>query len=121
MPNIKIPAPEGIQTHKGTAYEVELREPTLDDVMEIGEIASQVRTPEGSVMIVENKANIRAYFERCLVSPPDPILVGQASLAVGLAIKGAIIGFFLNAHSRAEPSTTSGETSGRQDGSPPAN
>jgi len=107
MPNSKVPVPEGITTHQGVIHEIEIREPTLGDLMEFGEPYAYTRSPDGQPFVTEIPSTIRQYFERCLVSPKDPIVVESCTLKTGYAVKRAVLRFFQQDASEGEPSTIS--------------
>lgn len=111
MPNVKIPVPEGLTDHHGVVTEIELREPTLGDIMDLGEPFAYSMTPTGQVFSTEITSTVRAYFERCLVSPKSALVAEQASLKTGRAVKAAILGFFREGGSTAADSKTSETTS----------
>lgn len=111
MPNVKVPCTPPIVGHGGPITEIEIREPTLGDIMDLGEPFAYSQTPSGQVFATEVTSTVRAYYERCLVSPSDPLVVEQASLKTGRAVKAAILGFFREGGSTAADSKTSGTTS----------
>lgn len=106
----EIPLSEPIAGHSGPIAKVVLREPTLADVMEIGEPQVIGRTADGTLYAVEHVGSIKAYLERCVQSP-DALLLGQLCLADALAVKDALIGFFSTARLASLPASPTSSSS----------
>jgi hypothetical protein len=88
--------------HGELIRKVVLKEPTYADYMSLGDPFVIARNSDGSLFPVENGDVIRAYIDRCCVSP-DPLLLAGLSLADAMAVKGAVLSFFTEA--QATPST----------------
>ena len=108
---IRIPVPEGIITHGGIVHEIILKEPSVETYLELGDIVTIARAPDGSTFWVENGEILRAYIARCLVQPRDPLAISQCSLRIGRAIKGSVLDFFRTETSAGEASPTQQTTS----------
>lgn len=94
---IVVPLSEPIVTHAGTVSAVELRRPSLLEYARIGEPYSIERGPDGNGVYVEHDSAIASYVEACVTSPDLLVLNAQASLRDAIAIKEAIVGFFIEA------------------------
>ncbi|UDL95507.1 hypothetical protein LGH83_04600 [Lichenihabitans sp. PAMC28606] len=119
---IRIPVPEGLVAHGVVTHEVILKEPTYEDYLDLGEITTLGKAPDGTLFSVQNSEVLRSYIAKCLVHPKDPIILGQGGLKLARAIKGAVQGFFQDEPSKDEPSPTSPTTSSsdvEKDGSAP--
>ena len=109
---IKIPVKgEALLTGDGPINEVILREPTFDEYLDIGEPVTLAKTPDGMLFSVENSEVIRRYLQACLVQPKSALQLNQGGMKLAQAVKGAVLGFFHDAPSGGEPSTTSPTTS----------
>lgn len=100
--SIKLKAP--LVGHSGPITEVEVRPPTAEDYFDLGDPTNVVRVPDGGFYVVENTAVVREYIKRCCSA--DPLLIEKASLADGIRIKEAVLGFFLEARDQTSPSGT---------------
>lgn len=119
---VRIPVPGGLVTHKGVLHEVVLKAPSYDDFLDLGEIETYGRSPDGTVFMVENGETLRSYIAKCLVEPKDPLALNQGGVKLARAVKGAVLGFFRDDVLEAEPSPTSPTTSSSNaspDASPP--
>jgi hypothetical protein len=102
--------------------ELEFREPTWSDYMEIGE--AFVWTPRGDGFATATPVldNIRVYAERLIArgaGQGDPSLLGRLNLVDSRAVRDAIMGFFLDAEKASEASRISSTTSSSSsDGTP---
>ena len=108
---VRIPVPEGLLTHRGVCTEIVLREPSYDDYIELGEIITLGRAPDGAVFSVDNSEVLRSYISKCLVEPQDPLVLNQGGVKLARAIKGAVLGFFHDEVSATDTSKTSPTTS----------
>lgn len=104
---VRIPVPGGLITHGGAVHEVVLKPPTYDDFLNLGEIETYGRSPDGTVFMVENSETLRAYIAKCLVEPKDPLALNQGGVKLARAVKGAVLDFFRDDASEAAPSPTS--------------
>jgi hypothetical protein len=98
---IKLSQP--IVGHGSPITEVTVREPTAGQYWANGEPITWSSSKEGVYFRVENDAAIKAYVELCVVEPKDPLLLGQMTLADAMAVKDAVLGFFIQARA---PSST---------------
>lgn len=108
---VRIPFPAGLTTHAGPVFEVVLKPPGYDDYLDLGEIVTWGKAPDGTVFTVQNSEVLRAYIARCLVQPRDPLVLNQGGLALARAVRGAVLDFFRDDTSATEPSPTSPTTS----------
>lgn len=83
--------------HGGMVNKVTLREPTGRDFVELGEPSVLTRTANGTLVSVENDAAVRGYIERCVVEPDVLLTLAATSLVDMIAIKRAVLNFFLDA------------------------
>ena len=119
---VRIPVAGGLLTHGGVVHEVVLREPSYDAYLELGEIVTYGRSPDGTIFPVENGEILRSYIAKCLVQPKDHLALGQGGVKLARAVKGAVLGFFRDEPSAPAPSPTSPTTSSSSaspDASPP--
>lgn len=108
---VRIPVPAGLTTHAGPVFEVVLKPPGFDDYLDLGEIVTWGKAPDGTVFTVQNGEVLRAYIARCLVQPKDPLALNQGGLLLARAVRGAVLDFFRDDTSASEPSPTSPTTS----------
>ena len=108
---VKIPLSTPLVGHSGPITEVILKEPDFDTYLELGDPTTLARAPDGSLFSVENNVVIRAYIERCLVAPTDPLVLEAGGFRLARQLRYAIVGFFRAEPSEAEPSKTSATTS----------
>ena len=106
----------------GTYHELEFREPTFADYVEVGE--PYVWAPSGDSdfdVATPLWDRIGRYAERLLTKPSgEPLLLSQASVADARKIKDAIQVFFLASDPRVVASRMSQTTSSlNSDGAPP--
>lgn len=73
---------------------VVLREPRYLDVVQLGEPTAFARSEGGMIYQAEKDGVIQGYIERLLVTPADPALLIQLSLADTLKLKEAVFRFF---------------------------
>ena len=104
---IKIPLDTPIVWHKETYSEVILREPSFNDIMELGNLSTLAVTEDGTRIVVENVGTYREYLDRCLVEPKNAAALEQASGRVAVEVRRAIDGFFRD----GDPAPDSTETS----------
>lgn len=104
-----VPLRTPIAGHGGPISQVVVKAPTLPQYMAIGEPFSAVPAPDGKTVVVENDAAIAAYAEVCIAEPQDRLLLAQVELVDAMAIKDAILDFFVEARqaSRSPTSPTS--------------
>lgn len=105
-----------ITVHGGVTGKVTVREPKGKDYIELGHPTTLVRTRHGMAE-VQNDDVIAAYINRCV--DVDPLLLlQQASLKDAMAIKDAVLDFFIAA--QMKPSGPSANTlSSTRESSPP--
>lgn len=118
-----VDVPGGYLTHQGNSTRIVVREPTVEDYLEIGEVYSYVPAPDGLAYPMENREAVKRYVERLVVEPTDQLLIAGLPLSVGRDLRDAVLGFFRRpAAAAGAPSTTSGATSSgdARDASPPS-
>ena len=108
---IRIAVEGGLVAHGTVLHEVVLREPSFDTYLDLGDIVTFGKAPDGTIFPVENSEILRTYIARCLVEPKDPLLLTQGGITLARAVKGAVLGFFHDAPSAPAPSPTSPTTS----------
>lgn len=102
---IKVPLLDPIGGHGELIREVVLREPKGSDYQSLSDPFIIARNADGSLFPVENPEIIRAYLERCIVSP-DPLLLAGLGLADAIAVKNALLSFFTEAQARLNGTST---------------
>ena len=108
---VTINIPEGYTTHKGVSHKILLREPTVEDYLDLGEIYNLVPASDGLAYPIESKEAVRKYTERLMIEPTDQLLVAGLPLSVGRDLREAVMSFFRRPVAAGEQSTTSGKTS----------
>jgi hypothetical protein len=101
MADKTIPLVKPLVGHGETYKEIVLREPAYAEIMELGEPTAYARDDSGMVYTAEKDSVIRAYIERLVVSPKDPLLLQQCGAADTLKLRDAVHGFFQTARSPA--------------------
>lgn len=96
--------------HDRGISEVRLKEPTLDDYVQLGEPVEVQTGPGGERIVVENLPALKAYLERC-VDGIEPEHLGMLGLADARALREALHGFFRREASPKPPGTPSSSTS----------
>ncbi len=92
-----------ITIHGGSTKQVIVSEPKGKDYIELGHPTTLVRTKHGMAE-VQNDDVIAAYINRCV--DVDPLLlIQQASLRDAIAIKGAVLDFFIIAQMQQSDSS----------------
>lgn len=94
--NVTITLVEPIVGHT-TIKEIVLRPPGLLEYAAIGDPAAMMRADNDVLQIVENDAAIARYVDCCIVEPADKLLLEQVGLEDAMAIKEAILDFFVKA------------------------
>lgn len=102
---------EPLLTSEGVITEVILREPTFDDYLDLGDIVTVARMPDGALFPIENSETLRLYIQKCLVQPKSALQLGAGGARLARAVKGAVLSFFQDDPSAGAPSTTSPTTS----------
>lgn len=94
------------EAHGTTFDEVALRPPLLKDHFAIGEPVEMHRGPDGEgSFVIEHLDRVEAYRDRLIVRPGLE-MIQSLDLADSIAVKDAIIGFFLEAHAlRSKPTS----------------
>lgn len=118
---ITIPLAEPIVEHGKTHTAIVLREPIWADILGTGAPYTVHRDKEGQPFLIYDEAAIAHYVERCVVEPSVLLLEG-AHMRDALAVREAIIDFFLVAavgSTAAGGSKTSPTNSGSTAASPP--
>lgn len=106
----RVPLSAPIGAHGELVKEVVLREPRASDFFSLGDPFVWAQNADGSMFPVENSEAIRAYLDRCVVSP-DPLLMGQIGLADAMAVKAAMLDFFVQARTTSTTPATSSSSS----------
>lgn len=121
---VTIKLREPLVGHGGQVTELIVKEPKGRDFLELGEPHSYARAgKDGLVVHTENDAAVQGYFERCVGTAKgpkdlplaDPILIlDQLCLADAIAVKEAILSFFMDARLAfsAAPSNSSSSSAG---------
>lgn len=76
---------------------IELKEPTAYDYLELGDVQTLVRHADDSAYFVTNDQVVMKYLERLLVVDGGPSVLPLLSVADGMTIRGALMGFFTDA------------------------
>jgi hypothetical protein len=92
---VKLASP--VQWHGAALAEIRLKEPTGFQYIEIGEPRFPMTYASGGGYWVEDDARIRRYLDRCLDHEGGSMLFAQLALADAMAVKGALIDFFIAA------------------------
>ncbi len=82
--------------------EIEIREPTCAEFIDIGEPQIWARSADGGIFAIEQGGAIKQYLDKCLKVENGSDIFALMSLKDGKAIKGALLSFFSDA---AEPQT----------------
>lgn len=104
---VTIPLREPILGHGEPIRAIVLREPTFDDYLEIGDPYEIGESEDKVRFTVQSPDAVRAYIERCMVVPADPLLLSQAPAVVGRKVRLAILDFFRDGDEAPDPSKTS--------------
>lgn len=111
----RITLPEPLLGHGDPIRELVFRAPTYDDYVTCGGEPYTVGESEaGALFSIEKPEVIWAYAQACLVTPKDPLLLGQlgpGSWRVAREVRKTILGFFQVPAEASEPSPTSPTTS----------
>jgi hypothetical protein len=99
MPNIKIKLAKPIEGHDVKITEIEMREPNGRDFFELGEPIAWAQNKAGLAFTADKEEVILAYAERLLVGV-DPLLLGQLSLKDAIAVRNAVVDFFVAARAK---------------------
>ncbi|TBW33354.1 hypothetical protein EYW49_20560 [Siculibacillus lacustris] len=107
---IDLETPIAIGEDKKIARVV-LREPRMRELLAFGKPFRWV-TMAGKPQYVEDDDAIKAYLEKLVEEPDIPTLLGNVSLADGLRIREAFLGFFAKSEATAaiaaaKPTTSS--------------
>src|SRR5258708_38048210 len=91
-----VPLSKPIKGPNGTSFkEVVLREPSYDEIVEIGDPYFIAMTRDNVPFQVENAEAIKSYLARCIESPKDVALLGQLKARDVVAVKDKLLAFFL--------------------------
>lgn len=94
MGEITIPLSTPLDIGGGeTLSAVVLREPRMRELLEYGQPYRPFMVG-GVIQIVEDDDAIKAYIERLLIKPDMKALLGNLTLADGLAVRKAFLDFF---------------------------
>ena len=92
--SITISLDTPLTSHDGPVRSIVLREPNGADYIDLGEPFILTQTKDGGFYHVELDSVIKAYVERCLVEPKEPLLLRQMSLTDAMKVREAIGNFF---------------------------
>lgn len=106
MSDVIVKLKKPVTAHNELISEVVLREPRAHDFFTLGDPYVVARNDDGSMFPVEDRNIIKDYIDRCVVKP-DPMLLGMIGLADAMAVKEAVLGFFVSARSTSETPATS--------------
>lgn len=115
---ITIPLTEPITRHGKTHAAIVLRKPVWSDIIGVGAPYTIHRDKEDKPFLVYDEAAIAHYVERCVVEP-GLLDLEEADMADALAVREAVVDFFLAAGRGGAGSTTSPKSSGSNAGSSP--
>lgn len=100
-----IPLSQAYAAHGKSFSTVTLREPTLDDLLELGEPFEGQQSAGGAVVVFENREAVAAYVRRCIAEPGMEILSGASiSLKDARAIREGVLSFFTRGEAAASAS-----------------
>lgn len=91
---ITVPLKRPFPGAEGPVNSVVLQEPTAGDYFALGAPQTWVKAA-GGMALVDNDQAIRAYAERLIVKPDPLLAMTQMSVLDAIAVKDAIIGFFM--------------------------
>ncbi len=114
MPNVKIKLTKPVQMFNKPIAEIELKEPNGSQFIMWGEPRSLVFNASGSGYWVENNEVIDKYLDMLLdYELGGKTILGMLSLEDAMAVKEALLGFFVAAAERlaARKSTASSSAS----------
>jgi hypothetical protein len=106
MPSKKITLEKPVLWFEKTIREIEIREPTCMEFIDIGEPKIWARSADGGIFAIEQSAVVKQYLDRCLSVENGSAIFMLLSLKDGQAIKAALHGFFTEA---AEPPTSNND------------
>lgn len=109
MGEISIPLSTPLDIGGGeTISAVVLREPRMRELLEFGKPYRSIWVGD-TEQVVEDDDTIRTYLGRLLIKPDIKALLGNLSLADGLAVREAFLGFFVKSEQarRARATTSS--------------
>lgn len=93
---VTIPLSRPLKGPNGVVVkEVVLREPSYDEIVEIGDPYFIAVTREQVPFQVENAEAIKGYLARCIETPQDTALLAQLKPADVIAVKDKLLAFFL--------------------------
>jgi hypothetical protein len=82
-----------------------LRQPTVFDVLDIGDPVTWIFDTEGNATKLVERDKLKTWFAR-LIDGHDPDIVGrERDTALGLLIEDALLGFFPSARTRLKPAS----------------
>lgn len=87
--------------HGGPVSSIIVREPKGRDFLELGMPTHAMRLPDGSIVGMEMDEVLKAYIERC--ADFNPALLGQMCLADSMALRDAVLSFFIAARAAISP------------------
>jgi hypothetical protein len=95
MPAKTIELSEPVKSHRGLIKQIRLREPRYGDFMQIGMPTTWVSLADGGGFSQETPSILGAWIER--LADVDPNFLPQVCLRDTLALRGAVLGFFIEA------------------------
>lgn len=109
---VTIPLKEPIESHHGLVKEIVVRPPTWGDVMGTGSPYTVHFDKEGKPFLVYDEAALAHYCDVLVVEPKNKlILEGEVGLADTMAVREAVVNFFLAAAGAGGGSKTSRKNS----------
>jgi hypothetical protein len=96
--NLKRP----FQGAEGPVNAIVLQEPTAGDYFALGAPQTWVKA-SGGMALVDNDQAIRAYVERLIVKPDPLLAMTQMSVLDAIAVKDAVLGFFMEETTKQSP------------------
>jgi hypothetical protein len=86
---------EPVKSHRGMIKKIMLREPKYSDFIDLGMPTTWVSLADGGGFSQETPSVLGAWIER--LADIDPNFLGSISLRDTLALRGAVLGFFIEA------------------------
>jgi hypothetical protein len=90
-----------IQGHGKSYNQVVVREPTARDFIELGQPEYVIFGPNNQATQHEDNGIIEQYLRRCIREPNADIVFAQINLRDAIALRTALLGFFIAARAGA--------------------
>lgn len=102
---LTIPLSQAYAAHGKSFSAVTLREPTLDDLLDLGEPFEGQQSASGNVVVFENRQSVGEYVRRCISEPSLDVVLGAAlSFRDARALREGVLSFFRRGEAPAEAS-----------------